>query len=202
MRLTHNLSFLLLSLSSHSVPLCLSLYLHPTLACRGSSQPPPPHGLIVLHLFIQAFMATSSSRGLISSSDDGSLPRLSPLFIIGVHSHHISLTLGRWFSHWTTLPARHITNLPRRAQGKARTVKRHRRSGGLKPALFPADLIASKMQHGMFMRYSGPLLLLFTYLVSNFHSRVSDEFRLMEDGSDMRLGAQPRLRESDSAPAR
>lgn len=122
-RLTHNLSFLLLSLSFHSVPLRLSLHLHPTLACRGSSQfprtrpPPPSHGLIVLHLFIQAFMATSSSRGLISSADDGSLLRLSPLFIIGVHSHHISLTLGRWFSHWTTLPAHHLTNVPRADAG-------------------------------------------------------------------------------------
>lgn len=137
-RLTHNLSFLLLSLSFHSVPLRLSLYLHPTLACRGSSQfprtpPPPPHGLIVLHLFIRAFMATSSSCGLISSADDGSLLRLSPLFIIGVHSHHISLTLGRWFSHWTTLPARHLTNVPRGAQGKRPQTVASR-----------ADLIASK----------------------------------------------------------
>lgn len=76
----------------------------------------PPDGLIVLHVFIQAFMATSSSRRLISSVDDGSLPRLSLLFIIGDHSYHISLTLGRWFSHWTTLPDRHITNLLRRGR--------------------------------------------------------------------------------------
>lgn len=129
-RLTHHLSFLRLPLSSDSVALRLSLYLHPALTCQGSSQlsspstPPPPHthtshGLIVLHLFIQAFMAASSSRGLISPANDGSLPRLLPLFIIGVHSHHISLTLGRWFSHWTTLPGRHITNLQRGARGEA-----------------------------------------------------------------------------------
>lgn len=155
-RLTHNLSILLLSLSFHSVPLRLSLHLHPTLACRGSSQfprtppPPPSHGLIVLHLFILAFMATSSSRGLISSADDGSLLRLSPLFIIGVHSHHISLTLGRWFSHWTTLPARHLTNVLRGARGKRpQTVASC------------ADLIASKMQHSTFMGHSGPAFTAF-----------------------------------------
>lgn len=46
-RLTHHLSFLRLPLSSDSVALRLSLYLHPALTCQGSSQlsspPTPPH---------------------------------------------------------------------------------------------------------------------------------------------------------------
>lgn len=74
------------------------------------SFPPILSSLIVLHLFIQAFMATSSSCRPISPPDDGFLPQLSQLFIISVDPHHISLTLGRWFSHWTTLLTRHITN--------------------------------------------------------------------------------------------
>lgn len=55
-QLTHNLSFFLLSLSSHSVPLRLSLYLHlhHTLACRGSSQP-PPHIHMALLFYISSF---------------------------------------------------------------------------------------------------------------------------------------------------
>lgn len=124
-RLTHNLSFLRLPLSSDSVALRLSLSPSRTHLPGVVAAPPPlpcthtSHGLIVLHLFIQAFMAASSSRGLISPANDGSLPRLSLLFIIGVHSHHISLTLGRWFSHWTTLPGRHITNLQRGARREA-----------------------------------------------------------------------------------
>lgn len=121
--LTHNLSFLRLLLSSHSIPLRLSLYLDLLLTCRGrhalSCPPHPPSfppilsGLIVLHLFIQAFMAASSSCRPISPPDDGFLPQLSWLFIISVDPHHISLTLGRWFSHWTALLTRHITNLLR-----------------------------------------------------------------------------------------
>lgn len=99
-------------------PSRLSLYLYLPLTCRGSSPPSAPpfppilSGLIVLHLFIQAFMAASSSRRPISPPDDGFLPQLSPLFIISVDPHHISLTLGRWFSHWTSLPTRHITSPP------------------------------------------------------------------------------------------
>lgn len=77
------------------------------------SFPPILAGLIVLHLFIQAFMAASSSCRPISPPDDGFLPQLSWLFIISVDPHHISLTLGRWFSHWTALLTRHITNLLR-----------------------------------------------------------------------------------------
>lgn len=116
-RLTHTLSFLLHSLSSHSVPVSFSLSpSHTSLPGVVSATTPTPNGLIVLHLFIQAFMATLSSRGLISSADDRSLPRLSLLFIIGVQSHHISLTLGRWFSHWTTSP---YNKSPTRRAGKA-----------------------------------------------------------------------------------
>lgn len=62
--------------------------------------PPILSGLIVLHLFIQAFMAASSSCRPISPPDDGFLPQLSWLFIIFADPHRISLTLGRWFSHW------------------------------------------------------------------------------------------------------
>lgn len=108
----------------HSFPLRLSLYLYLRLTCRGSSPPPPSpppppfppilSGLIVLHLFIQAFMAASSSCRPISPLDDGFLPQLSQLFIINCGPHHISLTLGRWFSHWSALLTRHITNPPRR----------------------------------------------------------------------------------------
>lgn len=74
------------------------------------SFPPILSGLIVLHLFIQPFMAASSSCRPISPPDDGFFPQLSQLFIISVDPHHISLTLGRWFSHWTALLSRHITN--------------------------------------------------------------------------------------------
>lgn len=98
-------------LSSHSIPLRLSLYLYLLLTHRGSSTPTPStpsppfppilSGLIVLHLFIQAFIAASSSCRPISLPDDGFLPQLSRLFIISVDPHHISLTLGGWFSHWT-----------------------------------------------------------------------------------------------------
>lgn len=77
------------------------------------SFPPILSGLIVLHLFIQAFMAASSSCRPISPPDDGFLPQLSWLFIIYSDPHRISLTLGRWFSHWTSLRTRRITNLLR-----------------------------------------------------------------------------------------
>lgn len=129
--LTHNLSFLRLLLSSYSIPLRLSLYLCLLLTRQGrrsSRLPPPPppsslhhtrsfppilSGLIVLHLFIQAFMAASSSCRPISPPDDGFLPQLSWLFIIYSDPHRISLTLGGWFSHWTSLRTRRITNLLR-----------------------------------------------------------------------------------------
>ena len=104
-------------LSFYPPPVYLSISIFRSLA--GGRHPPsaPPSppilsGLIVLHLFIQAFMAASSSRRPISPPDDGFLPQLSPLFIISVDPHHISLTLGRWFSHWTALPSRHITSPP------------------------------------------------------------------------------------------
>lgn len=82
---------------------------------RLPGSPPRPTspilpGLIVLHLFIQVFMAASSSCKPISPPDDGFLPQLSRLFIISADPHHISLTLGRWFSHWAALLTRHITN--------------------------------------------------------------------------------------------
>lgn len=104
--------------SFHSIPLpsiSLSLsFAHLPGVVTPLRPPFPPilSGLIVLHLFIQAFMAASSSRRPISPPDDGFLPQLSPLFIISVDPHHISLTLGRWFSHWTSLPTRHITSPP------------------------------------------------------------------------------------------
>lgn len=82
----------------------------PLLPIPPPSFPPILSGLIVLHLFIRAFMAASSSCRPISPPDDGFLPQLSRLFIINVDPHHISLTLGRWFSHWSALLTRHITN--------------------------------------------------------------------------------------------
>lgn len=55
-------------------------------------------------------MAASPSWKPISPPDDGFLPQLSRLFIISVDPHHIPLTLGRWFSHWTALTVSPITN--------------------------------------------------------------------------------------------
>lgn len=78
--LTHPLSFLRLLFSSPSIPLRPSLYLYNLLTCRGCHptflcpHPPILSGLIVLHVFIQAFMAASSSRRPISPADDGFLP--------------------------------------------------------------------------------------------------------------------------------
>lgn len=122
-QLTHNLSFSYLLLSSYSIPLHLSPYLYLMLTrwgrhCSPTLSPPPSFppilpGLIVLHLFIQAFMAALSSCRPISPPDDGFHPQLSWLFIISINSHRISLTLGRWFSHWTTLLTHYVTNLLR-----------------------------------------------------------------------------------------
>lgn len=109
------LLLLVLSLSVHlSISTFCSLagVVAPSLLPHAPSFPPILSGLIVLHLFIQAFMAASSSHRPISPPDDGFLPQLSRLFIISVDPHHISLTLGRWFSHWAALPTRHITNPP------------------------------------------------------------------------------------------
>lgn len=117
--LTHPLCFPPPSaLLSFYFSLSVSLSLSPARLLGSSPLPPisPPFfppilfGLIVLHLFIQSFMAASSSCRPISPPDDGFLPQLSRLFIISVDPHHISLTLGRWFSHWTALLTRHITN--------------------------------------------------------------------------------------------
>ena len=104
------------SASTSSLFLFLSVYLAISISCLLARVVTPPSllpilsGLIVLHLFIQAFMAASSSWRPISPPDDGFLPQLSLLFIISVDPHHISLTLGRWFSHWAALLTRHITN--------------------------------------------------------------------------------------------
>lgn len=87
--------------SSSSVSCLLARVVAPS--HHHSYLPPNPSGLIVLHLFIQAFMAASPSWKPISPPDDGFLPQLSRLFIISVDPHHIPLTLGRWFSHWTPL---------------------------------------------------------------------------------------------------
>lgn len=153
-RLTHNLSFLHLPLSSHSISLRLSLYLYLLLACRGChhSLLPPPFppilsGLIVLHLFIQAFMAASSSCRPISPPDDGFLPQLSWLFIISVDPHHISLTLGRWFSHWTVLLTRHITHLLRssRKHMRPKTQSGTSQKGDLTSLVSTADLLGSEL---------------------------------------------------------
>lgn len=111
------------SFCSLSVYLSISIFcllarvVTPPSTSPSPSFPPILSGLIVLHLFIQAFMAASSSRRPISPPDDGFLPQLSRLFIICVDPHHISLTLGRWFSHWTALLTRHITN-PQRSSHK------------------------------------------------------------------------------------
>lgn len=117
-------------LLSFSVYLSISIFRslaggrHPSLLPPSAPPPPIPpsfpptlSGLIVLHLFIQAFMAASSSCRPISPPDDGFLLQLSRLFIIGVDPHHISLTLGRWFSHWSALLTRYITNPPRSSRG-------------------------------------------------------------------------------------
>lgn len=134
--------WLTLSLSFH-LSFCSSPFISLSPALSPGSSPLPPtasplsppsptsilSGLIVLHLFIQAFMATSSSRGLISLPDDGFLPQLSRLFIIDVDPHHISLTLGRWFSHWTALLTRHITHPLRSAHKHVHT---HTQNGTIK----------------------------------------------------------------------
>lgn len=158
----------LLLLFPYSVPLRLSLYLYLLPARQGchpsSLSPPPPSfppilsGLIVLHLFIQAFMAASSSCRPISPPDDGLLPQLSRLFIIGVRPHHISLTLGRWFSHWAALLTRRIADPLRSARkhmrGRARK-RRHSRRGNLTSLYYTADLLGAKMLCGVLMFHSG-----------------------------------------------
>ena len=164
--LTHPLSFLFPLLSSNSIPLPLSL--SPSSACSPGSPPLPPipppsfppilSGLIVLHLFIQAFMAASSSCKPISPPDDGFLPQLSWLFIISVNPHHISLTLGRWFSHWTALLTRHITNPPRSSHKHMRShTKGHSQKGNLTSLYYTADLLAAKMLSSVLKLPSGIL---------------------------------------------
>lgn len=106
--------FLLFYIFSFALILFFSVYLSISLTCWGHHpsllSPHPSSGLIVLHLFIQSFMAASSSCRPISLPADGFLLQLLQLFIINVGPHHISLTLGRWFSHWTALLTQHITN--------------------------------------------------------------------------------------------
>lgn len=110
----------------------LSVYLRLLPAHQGRLPPfPPPilSGLIVLHLFIQAFMAASSSHKPISPPDDGFLSQLSRLFIINADPHPIFLTLGRWFSHWLALLARRITSptwsSPNRTQWHSQDTSHH-----------------------------------------------------------------------------
>lgn len=139
------------SASSCSLVPFLSVYLrllHP----RQGRRPLPPilSGLIVLPLFIQAFMAASSSHKPILSPGDGFLPQLSQLFIINADPHHIFLTLGRWFSHWASLLTHHITN----QCGALFHKNTHAltQSGNLMSPYYTADLQAAKMLHSFLMR--------------------------------------------------
>lgn len=127
-------------------PSSFSFYLSISISCQ-LARVVSPHllsALIVLHLFIQAFMAASSSCKPISPPDDGFLPQLSRLFIISANPHHISLTLVRWFSHWAALLTSHITN-PSSSSHKHTHTQKVTRRGNLTSLYYTADLQGAKM---------------------------------------------------------
>lgn len=178
---------------------CFSIYLPPSPLTppfpTSSSFHPSSPALIVLHLFIQSFMAASSSRRPISPPEYGFLLKLSLLFIICVDPHHISLTLGRWFSHWTTLLTRRITN-PLRISHKHSDSQNDRvRAGGPTSLYYSADLLAAKMLHSILMLHNGVLgemssfqthlSCILEYCISVTCCRVSDYFNVRQSAMEI-----------------
>lgn len=101
------------SASSCSLIPFLSVYLRLLPLSPGSSPPSFLPSSLALLFYISSFRLLWLLRPRTIPSRRwmmGSSPQLSQLFIINADPHHIFLTLGRWFSHWTALLTCCITN--------------------------------------------------------------------------------------------